>query len=364
MLGTKVGDTAYYDPELRSIVHYRAQRYLMVTFYGDHPAVGATGATGTSGTNGAAGTDPGTAADPFASDPPPSHQGIDEYATGTSGFHGAEGTWRDAEDGHLQGNPIAQGAVDSTISSHVRVGPERREIHLHGPHRRPLARGTARAAPVAGEHGPAGRHRPHHRLLAAVGRRDEHQLRQPPRERGRAVQAVAAGAAHADRQRRRDHRRQRQRHHAVLARHLLLHVAAGRRPGRQRPGPGRLPRRGPLVLPVLRARSSPPRATSCTSTTPTARPPPVGTRGCSRASSRCRSRRTRRPWWSGHCGGTTTATATSNSSARCGWTWCRRRRTSWSATATRAPACRCPATTCGRSAGASTPSRWPRCTAG
>ena len=40
-------------------------------------------------------------------------QRIDEYATGTSGFHGAEGTWRDAEDGHLQGNAIAQGAVDS-----------------------------------------------------------------------------------------------------------------------------------------------------------------------------------------------------------------------------------------------------------
>src|SRR5215211_9433431 len=34
MLGTKVGDTAYYDPELKSLVHYRAKRYLMVTFYG------------------------------------------------------------------------------------------------------------------------------------------------------------------------------------------------------------------------------------------------------------------------------------------------------------------------------------------
>jgi glucoamylase len=33
MFGTKIGDTAYYDPELRSIVHYRAKRYLMVTFY-------------------------------------------------------------------------------------------------------------------------------------------------------------------------------------------------------------------------------------------------------------------------------------------------------------------------------------------
>ena len=91
MLGTKVGDTAYFDPDLQSIVHYRAQRYLMVTFF----------------------------ADPLGKE-----QRIDEYATGTSGFHGAEGTWRDAEDGHLQGNAIAQGAVDSTISHHVRLAPE------------------------------------------------------------------------------------------------------------------------------------------------------------------------------------------------------------------------------------------------
>src|SRR5437660_9430054 len=52
------------------------------------------------------------------------NQRIDEYATGTSGFHGAEGTWRDAEDGHLQGNPIAQGSVDSTIAHHLTVGGE------------------------------------------------------------------------------------------------------------------------------------------------------------------------------------------------------------------------------------------------
>jgi glucoamylase len=88
MFGTKVGDTAYFDPELRSIVHYRTKRYLMVTFYSS------------------------------------GEQRIDEYATGTSGFHGAEGTWRDAEDGHLQGNAIAQGAVDSTVALHVNLPPD------------------------------------------------------------------------------------------------------------------------------------------------------------------------------------------------------------------------------------------------
>jgi len=88
MFGTKIGDTAYYDPELRALVHYRGKRYLMMSFFQS------------------------------------GEQRIDEYATGTSGFHGAEGTWRDAEDGHLQGNAIAQGAVDSTIAHHVHLDPD------------------------------------------------------------------------------------------------------------------------------------------------------------------------------------------------------------------------------------------------
>ncbi len=88
MFGMKIGDTAYFDPELRAMVHYRGQRYIMMTFYSS------------------------------------GEQRIDEYAAGTSGFHGAEGTWRDAEDGHLQGNAIAQGAVDSTIAHHVSVPAE------------------------------------------------------------------------------------------------------------------------------------------------------------------------------------------------------------------------------------------------
>src|SRR4051812_17046044 len=88
MFGTNIGNTAYFDPELRSIVHYHGKRYLMVTFFAG------------------------------------GEQRIDEYATGTSGFAGAEGTWRDAEDGHLQGNPIAQGAVDSTIAHHLQLAPD------------------------------------------------------------------------------------------------------------------------------------------------------------------------------------------------------------------------------------------------
>jgi oligosaccharide amylase len=87
MFGNKVGDTAYFDPQLRSVIHYRKSRYLMASFYVD------------------------------------GEQQTDEYACGTAGFGGAEGTWRDAEDGKLGNNPVAQGAVDSTILSRVILPP-------------------------------------------------------------------------------------------------------------------------------------------------------------------------------------------------------------------------------------------------
>ena len=90
MFGTRVGDTAYYDPELRSMVHYRAKRYLSCCWYAPDDRGG-------------------------------QERRVDEFATGTSGFGGAEGTFRDAEDGHLGMNPIAQGAVDSTMSCNVTV---------------------------------------------------------------------------------------------------------------------------------------------------------------------------------------------------------------------------------------------------
>jgi len=71
---TDVGDTALWEPQLGAILHYKRKRCFLV------------GA-----------------------------EEIDQYATGRKRFMGAEGTWRDAEDGHLEGHPISQGAVDSTI---------------------------------------------------------------------------------------------------------------------------------------------------------------------------------------------------------------------------------------------------------
>ena len=87
ILESPIGDTAYYDPDEKAIIHYKENRYFLM-----------------SGLRGGL-------------------QGIDQYATGIKEFHGLEGCWKDAEDGWLEGNPIAQGSVDSALSLWVKVLP-------------------------------------------------------------------------------------------------------------------------------------------------------------------------------------------------------------------------------------------------
>jgi GH15 family glucan-1,4-alpha-glucosidase len=82
-----IGDTALYDPQLRALVHYKGPRFFLVGVEG--------------------------------SDLAPDLQ----YATGVKGQPGREGTWRDAEDGSLGRNPIAQGSVDSTLGVDLTLGP-------------------------------------------------------------------------------------------------------------------------------------------------------------------------------------------------------------------------------------------------
>jgi glucoamylase len=82
-----IGDTAYYDPATSAIIHYKRNRYFLVGCQ---------------------------------------QQGkgsFDQWAIGAKEFNGAEGTWRDAEDGVLGGNPISQGSVDSTVSVHLAIEP-------------------------------------------------------------------------------------------------------------------------------------------------------------------------------------------------------------------------------------------------
>src|SRR6185503_5233764 len=77
----RVGDTAYYDPETRALIHYKKHRYFLIN------------------------TEPQ----------------IDSFATGRKAFRDQEGTWRDAEDGELRGGVVTEGSVDSTLGVHLRV---------------------------------------------------------------------------------------------------------------------------------------------------------------------------------------------------------------------------------------------------
>lgn len=81
--GNDIGDTAELRPESGGILHYKDNRYFLVNAQ-------------LRGRN-----------------------GFDQYATGNKRGGSSEGTWKDAEDGLLSGNPIAQGSVDSVAALHL-----------------------------------------------------------------------------------------------------------------------------------------------------------------------------------------------------------------------------------------------------
>lgn len=83
------GNTVFYDPVTSSLVAYKQQGYFLM--------------------NGQIQVN--------ASEKP--IIGISSWATGIKEFHGAQGTWKDAEDGELGRNPIAQGSVDGTLALHL-----------------------------------------------------------------------------------------------------------------------------------------------------------------------------------------------------------------------------------------------------
>jgi oligosaccharide amylase len=83
---TDVGDTALYEPFYRVICHYKRNRYFLVNGFSQRGR-------------------------------------FDQFATGIKKFGMAEGTWRDAEEGILSGNTIAQGSVDSVIGFNLVLEP-------------------------------------------------------------------------------------------------------------------------------------------------------------------------------------------------------------------------------------------------
>lgn len=86
--GEDAGDTVMYEPDLRAVIHYKRNRYFLVNGITDQ------------------------------------QRGMHEFAIGQKESFGREGTWKDAEDGILGRNPIAQGSVDSTVSFKLEVKPK------------------------------------------------------------------------------------------------------------------------------------------------------------------------------------------------------------------------------------------------
>jgi len=98
--GDAEGNTIFYAPKQQALVAYKLQAYFLM--------------------NGQVGSgDQATV-------------GITSWATGKKEFKGAEGTWRDAEDGELGRNPIAQGRIDGTLALHLpAVAAQAREEAYH-----------------------------------------------------------------------------------------------------------------------------------------------------------------------------------------------------------------------------------------
>ncbi len=83
--GNSIGDTAAFDPDSGAIVHYKGARYFLIGGRTDHS------------------------------------EGLSQFAVGQKNINGKEGTFKDAEDGLLSGNTIAQGSVDSVIGLHLNI---------------------------------------------------------------------------------------------------------------------------------------------------------------------------------------------------------------------------------------------------
>lgn len=86
--GNSIGDTIFYEPEYGSLVAYKARRYVLMN---------------------------GSVAEQF---------GFNAFAIGQKEREGFQGTWRDAEDGNLHQNAIAQGSVDATGMIELTLAPE------------------------------------------------------------------------------------------------------------------------------------------------------------------------------------------------------------------------------------------------
>lgn len=111
--GSELGDTAYYEPERRAVIHYKGAHWFLVNGAvmdsDDQP-----GSDWSQSKDAALGF----------------RVGVHEWSCGLKEVRNLQGTWRDAEDGKLSGNAIAHGPVDSTVSFTLHIpGKETRTLY-------------------------------------------------------------------------------------------------------------------------------------------------------------------------------------------------------------------------------------------
>ncbi len=91
--GNNIGDTGYYDPRSGGLVFYKARRYFLLNTHADKQT------------------------------------GLRQWAVGEKEIHGKEGTWRDAEDGKLSDNPVAQGSIDGIGGTEISIPAGESRVH-------------------------------------------------------------------------------------------------------------------------------------------------------------------------------------------------------------------------------------------
>jgi GH15 family glucan-1,4-alpha-glucosidase len=93
LYSSNTAHTAYYDPIQKALIHYKVRRVVLVNARIDGKM-------------------------------------WSQYTTGVCGIEGKEGSYKDAEDGELSGNPIEHGPADSVIGLYAKYGPEEKKtIH-------------------------------------------------------------------------------------------------------------------------------------------------------------------------------------------------------------------------------------------
>lgn len=110
--GDKQKDTAFYEPYMNVVIHYRQSRYFLISGTTDQPTR-CTSRHSVGAYQSILPTLEGV-----------ERCGISAYSIGKSDYRNFEGTWRDAEEGELANSSIEQGSVDSTIGIYCTVSPK------------------------------------------------------------------------------------------------------------------------------------------------------------------------------------------------------------------------------------------------